>query len=90
MDKSHGSQATYHRLLFPEDHWNYQRLVELTKDLEDRKMFDEIFVARVTVMTSFYVMSRMIYSGDEQAQMEWLTKANELMNELNSVPLAAA
>ena len=77
------------RELIPQDHWSYQRLVELTAKLEDRKMFDEIFVARVGIIYTFFSISGMAFKPEEQ-QMPWLQSAIALLNELNNRPVAVA
>ena len=77
------------RELIPQNHWSYERLVELTAKLEDRKMFDEIFVARAGIIYSFLAISGMAFKPEEQ-QMHWLQSANALLNELNNRPVVVA
>ena len=77
------------RELIPQDHWSYQRTVELTAKLEERGLFDAIFVARVGIIYSFLSISGMAFKPEGE-QLPWLQSANDLMNELNNVPLAVA
>ena len=77
------------RELIPQDHWSYKRTVELTAKLEERGLFDSIFVARVGIIYSFLSISGMAFRSVAQ-QLPWLQSANGLLNELNNVPLAVA
>ena len=77
------------RELIPQDHWSYERTVELTAKLEERKLFDAIFVARVGIIYTFLSISGMAFKPENE-QMAWLESANDLLNELNNVPMAIA
>ena len=77
------------RELIPQDHWSFKRTVELTAKLEERKLFDAIYVARVGIIYSFLTISGMAFKPEDE-QMAWLQSANDLLNELNNVPLAVA
>ena len=69
------------RELYQKDGTVCQRLVELTAKLEERKMFDEFYVARTAVVNAFATF-RPFKGQDEYTA--WLTQASDLLTEFYS------
>ena len=66
---------------------SFAKLAELTKKLEERKLFDEIYVARISIIQTFYVYTGLLFSDDEGKRDAWCERAWELLNELNDAPI---
>lgn len=66
------------------NHWAYERLVNLTHQLEQAEWFDEMFVVRTAVQYCAFVVSGFFLRPTEEHK-EFLARAGELLWELNSV-----
>lgn len=66
------------------NHWAYERLVNLTHQLEEAKWFDEMFVVRAAVQYCAFVVSGSFLRPSEE-HVEFLLKAGELLWEMNTV-----
>ena len=71
------------------DHWTGQRLLELTPKLEERKKFDEVFIARTATIYTFFVYLGNLFVGEEQKASAWLANADEMLMEFYNVPSAS-
>jgi hypothetical protein len=67
------------------NHWAYERLVNLTHQLEEAKWFDEMFVVRAAVQYCAFVVSGLFLRPREQ-HADFLLRAGELLGELNTIP----
>lgn len=72
-------------LIQPEDAF-YQELRELTAKLEERKMFDEMYLARIGVVGAFQFFTGVCWKQDA---MQWAQQASELLSSHYNAPVVS-
>lgn len=69
-----------------ETSWTYKRLKELTPKLEERKMYDEFYVARSAVVHAFKAFAMVDFKKPDESA-EWDDQASRMLMEFYTKPV---